>query len=58
MRWKLMMNPTTGMLQIMLGERWTDSRPCLPGTRESLVRVAQVYEESIPIMFNSSLDRD
>ena len=38
-------------------ENWTNSRRCLSGTRESLVRVAQVYERPIPIMFNSPSDR-
>ena len=52
-----MMSPMTGMLQIVIGERWADSRPCLSGTRESSVRVAQVYERPIPIMFISPSDR-
>ena len=56
-RWKLMMRPTTGMLQMMMRERWTDSGRCLSGTRESLVRVAQVYETPISIENDSPSDR-
>ena len=52
-----MMSPTTGMLQLMIRECWTDFGRCLSGTREFLVRVAQVYETPIPIMENSPSDR-
>ena len=57
MRWKVMTSPMTGMLRMMIEECWTDSRPSLSGTRESLVRVAQVYDRPTPTMFNSPADR-